>query len=144
MSYSRWSNSTWYTFWRFGEENSFAFPTNKRKREQVFEICDFPSYQITYGDLKDKGVMQVLREVKAFYTKSHTGEIASSYKDRYEVEYSDRIFEPKNPTGSELVELSGYIAQFEKDVDEEFTLTKYFSNLWDYKIKREIIRLFKS
>jgi hypothetical protein len=144
MSYSRWSNSTWYTFWRSGEENNFAFPTMKRKRAQVFEICDFPSYQITYGELMDKGILQVLREVKVFYAKEHTGEIASSYKDGFEVEYSDRIFEPKNPTGSELVELSGYIAQFEKDVDEEFTLTKYFKNLWEYKIKQEIIRICKN
>jgi len=143
MSYSRWSNSRWYTFWRSEEETSFAFPTEKRKRAQVFEICDFPSYQITYGELIDKGAYKVLREIRAFYTKPHTGEIASSYKDGYETEYSDTIFEPKNPTGPELVELSGYLAQWQKDVDEAFTLQTYLKDLWEFKIKRGIISLFK-
>ena len=120
MSYSRWSNSTWYTFWRSGEETSFAFPTQKRKLAQVFEICDFPSYQVTYGELMDKGIIQVLREVKEFY-KYH-----------------------KTPTGPELVELSGYIAQFQQDVDEAFTLKSYLNDVWHLKIKRGIIKLFRN
>jgi hypothetical protein len=143
MSYSRWSSSRWYTFWRADEFSNVTFPTQKRKRAQVFEICDFPSYYLTYGELVDKGAYKVLREIKAFYSKSHTGEVASSYKDGYVTEYSDTIFEPKNPTGHELLELSGYIAKWQKDVDEAFTLKSYLKDLWGLKIKRGIISLFK-
>jgi uncharacterized protein (DUF2147 family) len=120
MSYSRWSSSIWYTFWRADEFSNITFPTQKRKLAQVFEICDFPSYYVTYGELMDKGIIQVLREVKEFYK------------------------EKKNPTGSELVELSGYIAQFQKDVDEAFTLKSYLNDIWHLKIKRSIINLFKN
>jgi len=144
MSYSRWSSSRWYTFWRTDGSSDYGFPTEKRKRAQVFEICDFPSYQITYGELVDKGAYTVLREVKAFYSKPHTEEINSYNQDEYETEYSDTLFIAKNPTGPELVELSGYIAQFQKDVDEAFTLKSYLNDIWHLKIKRSIINLFKN
>jgi hypothetical protein len=139
MSYSRWSSSRWYTFWRTDGVSDYIFPTQKRKRAQVFEICDFPSYQITYGELIDKGAYRVLREVKAFYSKPHTKE-----HNQDETEHSDVLFIAKNPTGSELVELSGYIAQFQKDVDEAFTLKSYLNDIWHLKIKRGIIKLFKN
>jgi hypothetical protein len=144
MSYSRWSSSTWYTFWSSDSKSNYALPTNKRKRAQVFEICDFPSYRITYGELIDKGEYTVLREIKAFYTKEHAGSIADSLGEEYEVEYSDKIFAPKNPTGQELLELSGYISKWQKEVEAAFTIKSYLKDLWNLKIKTGIINLFKN
>jgi hypothetical protein len=43
MSYSRWSNSVWYTF--------YSSSSDKTKEGQVFEVCSLRSF--TYRDLKD-------------------------------------------------------------------------------------------
>ena len=56
MSYSRWSNSRWYTFWHAS--------SGKTKNTQIFEICDVASF--TYKELKENAqkclgkVMQML------------------------------------------------------------------------------------
>lgn len=45
LSYSRWLNSCWYTFWPVSESNN--------KDEQIFEICDIDSnLRFTYRELK--------------------------------------------------------------------------------------------
>lgn len=43
MSYSRWSNSRWYTFWCVTESD--------KKEDQIFEICTVKSF--TFLELKD-------------------------------------------------------------------------------------------
>jgi hypothetical protein len=65
MSYSRWSNSVWYTFWTAypGTKTEFKLPTKKLKDSQMFEICDFPSYYVTYGYIKKKGLDQILKYI---------------------------------------------------------------------------------
>ena len=69
MSYSRWGTSVWYTFWAATIDLSYKWPTNELKRSQVFEICDMPSFRLTYGELQDKGMYSVLEEIKVFYNK---------------------------------------------------------------------------
>jgi hypothetical protein len=47
MSYSRWSDSVWYTFWD-------AYNSGETKNTQVFNICDFRGdLYFTYSELKN-------------------------------------------------------------------------------------------
>jgi len=120
MSYSRWSYSTWYTFWAsLGEGCEFKFPTKKLKHKQTFEICDFPSYYITYGELMENGLLETLDDVKRVYT--HGGVNA------------------KNPTEDELDELGVYLLEFVKDVDEHFEWGNFFRYEWYYPLRNKIL-----
>ena len=69
MSYSRWSNSRWYTFWSAmgAEPTEYKWPTQKLKDSQVFEICDMPSYYITYGELKRRSRSAILHEIEEHF-----------------------------------------------------------------------------
>jgi hypothetical protein len=116
MSYSRWGSSNWHTYWAVGD--------SIQKQDQCFEICDFPSYRITYKELKEKGIEEVIEGVKAFYEKSHGGKIRGKIIDKLglsnKATYVNTVFKPKNPTTAELKELGKYIKEWEKDVDEHF------------------------
>lgn len=113
MAYSRWGKSIWYTYWAVGD--------SIQKQDQCFEICDFPSYRISYGELKEKGIKEVLEGVKAFYNKSHDGKIISGpNENKFTITYENTIFKPKNPTTAELKELGKYLREWEKDVDDHF------------------------
>lgn len=52
MSYSRWTNSTWYTYW--------ASSDSKKRDDQIFEICI--DGRFTYNQLKSdiKGCLQII------------------------------------------------------------------------------------
>ena len=118
MSYSRWSNSRWYTFWSAmgGLQTEYKFPTEKLKRSQVFEICDIPSYHITYGDLVDRSRSTVLHEIEELYSK-------------------DKV----PPTWEEMMELQEYFSRFIKDVDEHFQPWNFFLYEWLYPIRNKVI-----
>lgn len=121
MSYSRWSNSRWYTFWSSigSETTECKFPTKKLKRSQTFEICDLPSYFITYGDIEDKSMDQILKEVKETFIDNNP------------------------PTLEELKELEGYLLRFKEDVDEYFTLGTFIKyELW-YSMRNTLLRKIK-
>jgi len=116
MSYSRWSNSVWYTFWSaHSESKDFQFPTKKLKYSQTFMICDFPSYSITYGELMAKDMYIILQDVKEYY------------KD-------------KNPTNGELDELGAYITEFIDDVDNHFKWKNFFMYEWYYPLRNKLIK----
>jgi hypothetical protein len=134
MAYSRWGNSTWYTFWSaMGSiPTEYKLPTKKLKNNQVFEICDFPSYHITYGEIIEKGLAQTLKEIKEYYNQDHENIIN---------EYSEcGIPQPaKNPTEKEMVELGIYIEQFVKDVDDSFKWKEWIMFNWYYPLRNEIV-----
>jgi hypothetical protein len=117
MSYSRWSNSRWYTFYTstFSEETELKFPTKNLKNNQYFEICDDPSLYFSYGDIKHLGMENILLEVKLRF-----------------IESSD----------DELSELEGYIERFINDIDEQFKLKNFFYDNWYLVIKRELRKIF--
>lgn len=57
MSYSRWSNSYWYTFWAVSDDTT--------KEGQIFDICTIASF--TYKELTenmDKCIERVREEVE--------------------------------------------------------------------------------
>ena len=111
MSYSRWGNSRWYTFWSsVGDTDmEFKLPTRKLKYNQTFEICDIPSYFLTYEDIEVKGIKAILEEVKKLYSKDYEGISSEIIKE-------DRTYTYKanSPTLEELQELQDYIFEFKR------------------------------
>ena len=128
MSYSRWSHSTWYTFWSgAGESTDYKLPTKSLKDAQVFEICDFPSYYITYGELMNDGLYTILERVQAYYRQSHS-------------RFTDHIPYIKSPTKEEMDELGSYLLEFVKDVDDHFKWYNFFRYEWYYPVRNKIRR----
>jgi len=149
MSYSRWYNSTWYTFWSAstGVTSKYKWPTKKLKYQQVFEICDFPSYYLTYGELEEKGIYGVMSDIRKFYNKPHDGQMFSHWEEledeRKKPAYQDVVYSAKKPTEEELRELMGYISKWREDVDRHFKFTTFMEYEWYYPIRNKIIRLWK-
>lgn len=131
MSYSRWSNSRWYTFWSAmgAESTEYRWPTQKLKDNQVFEICDMPSYFITYGDLIHKSRSKVLKEVKDHFSQD------SEWTD---MEGTTHVSKSVPPTWEELMELQEYFSRFIKDVDDHFKLWNFMKYEWYYPFRNKI------
>jgi len=91
MSYSRWSNSRWYTFWHAS--------SGKTKNTQIFEICDVASF--TYKDLKENAQKCV-------------GKVMQMLGRRNIRNKADPI------TEAEKIELLRYMQAFIEDVEMEF------------------------
>lgn len=137
MSYSRWSNSTWYTFWTsWGPDSTFKLPTKKLKDSQCFEICDFPSYIVTYGELKANFKGKV-KEIERFYSQPHT---TPNWRSPWnpDMEPQEIVWTAKNPTFEEMCELRRYLLEFISDVDEHFKWNKFFLFEWYYPIRNKI------
>ena len=107
MSYSRWSNSRWYTFWSaMGAETAeFRWPTRKLREGQVFEICDMPSYHITYGELKRRSRSAVLHEIEGHFAQDF---------EWTDMEGTTHVSRSVPPTWDELMELQDYSVQLTK------------------------------
>ena len=140
MSYSRFGSSVWYTFWSsaFESETRLKLPTKKLKHQQVFEICDFPSYYITYGEIKRNGITKIIHEVREFYSKEHKKE-GPSFLDKDSLgSFVEVTYSPKNPSIKELQELETYLYAFVDDVDTHFELFNFFYYEWYITIRNRI------
>ena len=117
MSYSRWSTSRWYTFWSAmgAAQTEYKWPTQKLKDGQVFEICDMPSYYITYGELKRRSRSAILHEIEQSFEN-----------------------DSRRPTWDELVELQEYFTRFIKDVDDHFRFWTFMKYEWYYPFRNKI------
>lgn len=144
MSYSRWSNSRWYTFWSaIGSSNlEYSFPLKKLKNKQCFEICDIPSFFVTYGEIKSKGIDQILKDVVDFYSKPYEG-TKWDPKEGNENNYIPHTYIAKPITIDELNELKGYINSFVIDIDEHFRLKTFFLYEWYYPSRNKVLRKIK-
>lgn len=132
MSYSRWSNSTWYTFWTsHSEDMQFKIPTQRLKNNQIFEICDMVSYHVSYEELDELGVDIVIEQVQKFYSKSYD---LSWFKNQ-------ETFK-KDVTQEDLEELKTYLIRFMDDVDGHFRAKNFIMNEWIYPIKYKIKKFF--
>ena len=136
MSYSRWSTSVWYTFWAATTDLSYKWPTNELKRSQVFEICDMPSFRLTYGELQDKGMTSILEEINTFYNKDHSGNIFAGFVDGVST-YEPMNYVAKEPNILEMLELTEYIRRWEADVDEHFKFINFIKYEWYYPLKNK-------
>ena len=118
MSYSRWSNSRWYTFWSAmgAEPTQYKWPTQRLKDNQVFEICDIPSYFITYSDLKSRSRREILLEIEGCFAE-----------------------DKRKPTWDELLELQDYFDRFIKDVDDHFKFWTFMKYEWYYPFRNKFI-----
>jgi hypothetical protein len=141
MAYSRFSNGCiWYTFWSSnGVNNQFKWPTKELKDAQVFEICDFPSFRFTYGDLDKKGISPIIAKIKKFYNKPHKGSTLSSIIDG-KWNYEDTIYPAKKPSEEQLRELIEYISEWRKDIDEHFQFRTFIKYEWYYPLKNILRR----
>jgi hypothetical protein len=124
MAYSRWSHSYWYTFWTTlpGTETKFKLPTKKLKRIQTFEICDIVPLFITYGELQDEGLGNILSRVKRHFKQTNPNQ---------------------PPTEEHMRELMDYINKWEKDVDGHFKLRTFIWFEWCLPIRNKLNRLWK-
>ena len=117
MSYSRWSNSRWYTFWTcFSEQMEYKLPTKRLKGNQVFEICDDPSLFFAYKTITELGAENVLLEVRLVFPDA---------------------------TDAELEELWGYMDRFVKDIDDHFKIVNFFKYEWWYPFRNKLRRKWK-
>jgi hypothetical protein len=137
MSYSRFSNSTWYTFWSSVSPKGF-----NKKQEQVFEICDFPSYSVTYKQIKDN-IDKVILDVNEFYSKEHSGQMFDGIDENRKFIYKPHVWGPRNPSEDELDELKEYMLQFVEDVDYHFKPLVYLKYEYYYPIRNKLYKLFK-
>lgn len=137
MSYSRWVDSIWYTFWCVSHNKKYQFPSQKLKDEERFEICDFPSYLVSYGTIKSKGIDVVLSEVKEYYSKEHSGKLFDKFVDGV-IYFKDGVFDAKNPTDEQIQELKGYLEEFIKDVDDWYKWKNYFYYEWYLHLRDDI------
>jgi hypothetical protein len=135
MAYSRWGNSVWYSFW-VASDMKYKFPIQSLKDEQLFEICDFPSYYVSYGSLKLKGIDEVLKDIKAFYSQNHPGTIFDKFVDG-KITYKETIFEAKNHSDEEIEELRNYLKEFIEDVDKHFKWKNFFYCEWYLEFWRQ-------
>lgn len=139
MSYSRWSNSTWYTFWTsFSEQTQYRFPTQQLKNNQVFEICDSPFLHFTYLEICED-LEKVLNLVRETYSKPYEGNMLVEWKgpDSKPV-YESHIFDPKNPSEDEILELKLYMLEFKVDIDRHFEPFTFFLYEWYYPTRNAI------
>lgn len=117
MSYSRWSNSIWYTYW--------SSSSGDDKDSQVFSICDLSCpVDFTYKQLKES-VDSCIKQVCDLNATPHTGKILSDIvrgeNGEIDMIYEDIEYQPRYFSDKELQELKGYMEDFIADVDKEYT-----------------------
>lgn len=146
MSYSRWSTSTWYTFWTsLSESTEFKLPTQRLKNNQIFEICDLPSCHISYEELDELGVDRVIQTVKEFYSHPYPGTIFKGRNEETkELEFEQCTYPAKNPTEEELEELKEYLLEFMYDVDDHFKWKNFFLYEWYYPVRNKIVFWYRN
>jgi hypothetical protein len=113
MSYSRWSNSFWYTFW-----SSTGFePENMKMENEVFQICDVShGMDFLYKELKSN-IEDCLTRVKEKYNTESEIKFCTDYKKK---EYETHTCHPLVLEDHLLDELRSYMEKFIRDVEEEY------------------------
>ena len=142
MSYSRWSTSTWYTYWSASSTScEFKLPTKKLRYSQTFEICGIPNYQVTYGDLMVKDIGTILDQVKTYFLQPIKKDMLVDIVDGEWI-YEEKEIPGVTYTEQEKMELMGYLNEFTKDVSNSFKLKTFFYENWYLPIRNKLSRLF--
>ena len=110
MSYSRWGNSFWYTYWANSE--------NKHdKNEQLFEICDMAGpLNFKYSEIK-QDIDRCLEVVQTFYKKEKEVEYIIPNDHSKSTKVKTKSYSLNEET---LEELRSYMLRFLEDVDNTF------------------------
>jgi hypothetical protein len=117
MSYSRWSNSVWYTYWA-----AVSPADNQDINKQIFEICDLArSQRFTYKEINED-LTACLNTVKNLWASSVTGSLTKldTLFSNGPTEYEEVVYNPAPLTQETVDELKGYMLEFIKDVQEEW------------------------
>jgi len=98
MSYSRWSNSIWYTFWSATPKQCIPMEGFNPEDEQFSVDCEM---DFSYKSLK-KDIEDCINKVRSHY-EFKLGEDNENL-----------------PSDADYDELRGYMQEFIKDVEEEY------------------------
>jgi hypothetical protein len=137
MSYSRWSNSIWYTYWTssYSEDCEFKLPTKRLKDNQFFEICDFGGRLVfSYKEISED-VNSCLLKVVEHHSKEKEHELFSGFDENKIPIYTKTIIKSQTFTDDELNELKGYMLEFKNDIDNYFKWKEFFYIYWFIPIK---------
>jgi hypothetical protein len=143
MSYSRWSNSRWYTFY-----TSFSGDT---KESQAFEVMiDFARSKVfTYGELIndiDLCLLEIENLCASPIEYSSPREVITETCKEEQTTIFDRMIyitevsEPDPATDEELKELKVYMENFIADVKWDYSICGKFS---DYLISVDVTIISK-
>jgi len=115
MSYSRWSNSVWYTFW-----SGYDSCANDAR----FEICDFSAgLSFTYREIKED-VDACIVHVRDYYSKEHDREVIDEIIEVEDllpkITYKTVSVKPVHYTDDQYEELKGYMLEHVKQVEKEY------------------------
>jgi hypothetical protein len=109
MSYSRWSNSCWYTYW--------SCASGDDRDNQIFEICDLArSFQFTFRELSTQ-LDECIEQVKQKDLQTVQGKLLEDWEN---MTYKDVTYDPIERPEWEYEELKSYMQTFCEDVIQEF------------------------
>jgi len=112
MSYSRWSNSRWYTFWCAWSENDL-----KTKGKCIFSVdCRF---HFTYDQLK-ASIDDCIKQVCDWYAAQHE----ETWGGCLGTEKIDVTVGGDPVEIEDQLELRSYMEEFMRDVEEEYATNK--------------------
>ncbi|MBC8298026.1 MAG: hypothetical protein H8E55_19810 [Pelagibacterales bacterium] len=110
MSYSRWGNSKFYTYWASADSNI--------GQKQQFHIQEVgPSLTFTFAKLY-ADLEGCLDKVEEFYSKERKASYLSN-GDLVNPEYKDTILPPQPIKKEDREELALYMLKFIEDVKED-------------------------
>lgn len=113
MSYSRWSNSYWYTYWTTDSPDGW-FPTYKLMRNQLLSInC---KVCVSVGEIQDN-LYWILNTL-----------IPKNFP---------------NATYEQKKELEEYMWVFVEDMYYEFSYKQFFMSHYYYLIRNKLLNIFK-
>ena len=97
MSYSRWGNSFWYTYW-------VVAPGEETRDNALFDVCGVALF--TAKELRED--MDIC-----------LGEVKDSRRMAEGIEEQKALCHDEEPEG-DIEELHGYMLEFLKDIDEKY------------------------
>lgn len=98
MSYSRWSNSCWYTYW--------CTSSDETMNGQHFDVAGIKTF--TYGEMKEHGIDGCIELLKETIKEQNKLENRNKRKN---------MFMAEKHTEKEYDELKGYMREFMDDVE---------------------------
>ena len=108
MSFSRWSNSIWYTYWSSTESN--------KRDEQCFAICMVSSF--TYKELKEDIELCLnlaCHKEQLVYPWVEEGPFGGYVDEMAQPTFDESL----RPTPEEREELKGYMIRFIDSVEKD-------------------------
>ena len=113
MSYSRWGDSRWYTYWS---------SSSKKDDEGMFEVASICS--LSYQEIKDDidgAILKVFNKMKNDFAESNKVEMLHLVDEGSNKDDLRRYMftSLSAPTKEELDELKGYMSEFLLDIEQE-------------------------